>query len=241
MKSLPIFATPSLSHSVSLAYLKSWTATVWLLKDSGIPHGRIDRGGDCFIDKVRNKLVKEFLDGEGTDLFFLDDDLGWPPEKVLEFIARPEPILAGVYPKKSDDVDWPVALDADSKTGGLITDQGLYLASFAGAGFLRIKREVLEKIVPLCPLFKDQEQGGKTGEYPLLFKTDVDERGWYEGEDVSFFRLARQQGYDLWIDADIQFSHRGAKSWHGRLSDHLETFAEKAKVAVTKQELISHE
>lgn len=234
-----IFATPSLTHTVSLDFLRSWTNTVWALKDAGISHGRIDRGGDCFIDKVRNKLVQEFLDGPGTDLFFLDDDLGWPAQKVMDFIARPEPILAGVYPKKMDTMDWPVALDADLGTGELITDQGLYLASFAGCGFIRIKREVLEKLVPLVPRFTDPEANGKTGDYPLLFKTGVDARGWYEGEDVSFFRLARANGYDLWVDPDIDFKHRGGKTWGGNLSHHLDTFREKARIAAAKQELVS--
>lgn len=227
-----IFATPSLSHTVTLDFLRSWTNTVWALKDAGIAHGRIDRGGDCFIDKVRNKLVQEFLDGPGTDLFFLDDDLGWPAEAVMRFIARPEPILAGVYPKKADDPDWPVALDADAATGELITDQGLYLASFAGCGFLRIKREVLETLVKLVPPFKDPELNGKTGTYPMLFETGIDDRGWYQGEDVSFFRLARAHGFPLWVDPDIAFRHRGGKTWSGTLIDHLETFRAKAKVAV---------
>lgn len=231
----PIFATPSLNHTVTLDFLRSWTNTVWMLKDAGIKHGRIDRGGDCFIDKVRNKLVQEFLDGPGTELFFLDDDLGWPAQKVMDFIHRPEPILAGVYPKKSDDADWPVALDADIETGELVTDQGLYLASFAGSGFLRIKREVLETLVPLVPRFNDVEMGGRIASYPQLFKTGIDERGWYEGEDVSFFRLARQHGFDLWVDPNIDFKHRGGKTWGGNLSNHLDAFRARAKEAVKKE------
>lgn len=234
MKPVPIFATPSYSHSVTLDFLRSWTETSWLLFQNGIDHGRIDRGGDCFVDKVRNKFVQEFLDGKGTDLFFLDDDLGWPAAKVLEFIERPEPILAGVYPKKADDMDWPVALDANAETGELITDQGLYAAHFAGCGFLKIKREVLEAIVPHVPRFKDVELGGKIKEFPHVFQTCVNSDGWYQGEDVSFFRLAKQYGYDLWIDPDIHFKHRGGKSWEGKLSDHLGTFRERAKVAVAK-------
>ena len=236
-KQCAIFATPSLNHSVTLDFLRSWTNTVWALNRSGIDHGRIDRGGDCFIDKARNKLVQQFLDGKGTDLFFLDDDLGWPSEKVVEFLARPEPILVGVYPKKMDELDFPVALDADRSTGELITDQGLYLASFCGSGFLRIKRAVLEHLVTLVPRFTDIELQGKTASYPHLFKTGVDDAGWYEGEDVAFFRLARANGYETWVDPDIHFKHRGGKTWEGKLSDHLDTFRARAKMAAKTKEL----
>ena len=229
-----IFATPSLSHTVTLDYLRSWTNTVWLLKDAGIAHGRADRGGDCFVAKVRNKLVKEFLDGPGTDLFFLDDDLGWPAPKVLEFLARPEPILAGVYPKKSDDMDWPVGLDADAETGELVTDQGLYHANFAGAGFMRIKRHVLEAMAVNASTFKDIEMGGAIGEFPTIFDDGPGADGWWTGEDVTFCRLARAMGFPIWIDPDIAFRHRGGKTWNGTLADHLETFRKKAKMAIAQ-------
>lgn len=234
----PIFCTPAFNHTVTLDYLRSWTNTVWLLKDHGIKHGCLNKGGGGEIDKVRSKLVQEFLEGPGTDLFFLDDDLGWPAEKVLEFISRPEPLLAGIYPKRSDEPDWPVALDADLNTGELVTDQGLYLASYAGAGFLRIKREVLEKLVPLVPRFRDNEIKNTTGEYPLLFNSGLGPDGWWESEDVSFFRLARKHGYELWIDPDIEFKHRGGKTWGGKLSDHLDIFREKAKLAAKQGRLI---
>lgn len=227
-----IFATPSLSHSVSLDYLRSWTSTVWLLKDAGIAHGRADRGGDCFVAKVRNKLVREFLDGPGTDLFFLDDDLGWPAQKVIDFINRPEPIIAGVYPKKSDDMDWPVGLKADGDTGELITLNGLYLASFAGSGFMRIKREVLETLAATVPTFKDIEMAGEAKEFPLIFNAGLDADGWFCGEDVAFCRLANAHGFDIWVDPDIDFRHRGGKTWGGNLAKHLDTFQEKAMLAV---------
>lgn len=228
---IAVFSTPSLSHTVTLDFLRSWTNTVWLLKDAGIAHGRADRGGDCFVAKVRNKLVLEFLEGPGTDLFFLDDDLGWPAPKVLEFLSRPEDIVAGVYPKKSDEIDWPAAFEADAETGEFITNNGLYRAAFAGAGFMRIKRHVLETMVAAVPTFMDIEMHGKVGTFPLIFNAGLDTDGWFCGEDVAFCRLAKQLGFDIWIDPEIDFRHRGGKTWNGRLSDHLDTFRTKAYAA----------
>lgn len=230
-----IFATPSLSHTVSLDYLKSWTNTVWLLKDKGIVHGRIDRGGDCFIAKVRSKIVTDFLNGPGTDLFFLDDDINWPSAKVLEFIQRPEPLIAGVYPKKADKVDWPTALLADEKNGELIVNDGLYLAEFAGCGFMRIKREVLETLYPKAHPFKDIEFGDVEFNSRAIFNSGPATDGWWRGEDVDFCLSARAAGYELWVDPNIAFSHRGQKRWDGTLADHLDTFRERAKMAVQKQ------
>jgi len=235
MKPVCVFATPSLDHRVTLDYLRSWTKTVSLLKDSGIDHGMISRGGDCFVAKVRNKLVKQFLDGPGTDLFFIDDDLGWPEQKVLEFILSPEPIIAGVYPKKSDDLDWPVGLECDLTRGKLIEESGLFIASFAGSGFMRIKREVLEALVKVVPTFKDIEMGGRTEEFPMVFSSGLDADGWFCGEDVSFCRLARVHGYPVAVDPNIEFKHRGGKTWKGTLADSIPHFRARASMAVAKE------
>lgn len=229
---LALFAVPSLSHTVTLDFLRSWTATTGLLKDAGIAHGIVDRGGDCFVAKVRNKLAQQFLDGPWTDLFFLDDDLGWPAQKALEFLTeRTEPIVAGIYPKRSDDLDWGVGLEADADTGELITDQGLYLATFAATGFMRIKREVIETLANDVPRFRDIEMGGRTADYPLIFESGLDSDGWWCGEDVAFCRKARAAGYPIWVDPDIAFRHRGGKTWNGTLAGHLDTFRTRAKLA----------
>lgn len=225
-----VFATPSLDHRVTLDYLRSWTLTQSLLSQHQVPASMISRGGDCFVAKVRNKLVKQFLDGPGTDLFFLDDDLGWPAEKVLEFVMMPDAIVAGVYPKKMDDVDWPVGLEADK--GGLIETNGFYSATFAPTGFMRIKREVLEALVRVAPTFRDIEMGGRTETYPLIFNSGLDADGWFCGEDVAFCRLARQHGFPIWVDPNIDFIHRGGKSWKGNMSDHLPQFHARAKQAL---------
>jgi hypothetical protein len=232
---LGVFATPSLSHTVSLDYLMSWTNTVWLLKEAGMAHGRIDRGGDCFVAKVRNKFVQDFLDGPGTDLFFLDDDIGWPAPKAVEFLSRGEPIIAGIYPKRTDETDWGVGLLANAETGDLIMDQGLVAASFAATGFMRIKREVLETLAKDAKRFMDIEVGGKVSDYPLIFESGLDADGWWCGEDVSFCRKARAAGYDIWVDPDIPFRHRGGKTWKGTLADHLDTFRKRGKLAMAEK------
>lgn len=229
-----LFATPSLEHKVSLDYLRSWTNTVWALKDRGIVHGCNHRGGDCFVAKVRSKIVTDFLNSQATDLFFLDDDISWPAEKVIEFIERPEAILAGAYPKKSDKIDWPVALGADLETGDLIESQGLFKAEFAGTGFMRIKREVLERLYPKAPPFQEIEANGETFHSRAVFNSGPAGDGWWRGEDVEFCRNAIAEGFDVWVDPNIAFGHRGTKRWEGSLSDHLDTFRTRAKQAVEK-------
>lgn len=232
MQQIAVFATPSLGHAVCLEYLTSALQTNGLMWAQQRPHAWTQLAGDCFIAKVRSKMVDEFLVGAGTDLFFIDDDLGWPPGKVLEFLDRPEPIVAGVYPKRMDTRDWPVALGADAETGELIEHDGLIRAVHAPTGFMRIKRDVLAHLVELSPTFRDAEKDGVIKEYRAVFNAGPGADGWWWGEDYHFCNLASANGYEIWVDPNIEFSHRGDKRYTGTLADGLDTFRARARAAV---------
>lgn len=226
-----IFGTPSYSHSVSTEFFKSSIETEWLITAKGLARGYITHPGDQFIAKVRNKIVTEFLVNYpmATDLFFLDDDLGWPAQKVIDFLERPEDIVAGIYPKKQDSRDFPVELQADLKTGALIERDGLIRANGVPTGFMRIKRRVLESMSKQSGTFRDQSADGTWHEHFNIFRCGVVNEE-FCGEDYLFCQSAIGLGFEIWVDPNITFTHRGNKKWTDRLSDHLDTFRVKGKV-----------
>lgn len=229
-----VFATPSVDHRVALEYLVSLTQTVWMLSDAKIPHAFAVRGGDCFIAKVRNKLVHQFLAEYpmATDLFWIDDDIGWPPGKVIEFLRRPEDIVAGIYPKKQATIDFPVELAVDEKTGALLESNGLVRALAIPMGFTRIKRHVLERMCAATVTFNDSEMDGQVGTYPSLYETGRGPDGFFWGEDYVFSRKATDAGFTMWVDPSIEFAHRGNNKWTATLADHMHTFRRRAAEAV---------
>ena len=232
-KQCVIFATPSLDHRVSLDYLRSWTETIWLLSEAGIATGRLDRGGDCFIAKARSKMATDFLRTYpmATDFFFLDDDIGWEAKKVVDALKRPEDIVAGVYPKKQDEVNFPVEIAGNLELGTLFERDGLIQATAVPTGFMRIKRHVLEKLAETAPKFKEEEADHTIKEYSGFFAAGIGPDGWFWGEDYSFCQNARAAGFEIWVDPNINFTHRGHKVWRDNLSRHLDVFRDKAKMA----------
>lgn len=229
MQKSVVIATPSLDSRVTVDFLNSCLDVRLLLLKDRIPHSFRQESGDCFVAKARNKLVTQFLEDhpEATDLFFLDDDIGFPAEKFIEFIKRDEEIVAGVYPKKQDQLDFPVGLIGVD--GNLVNQNGLYSASLAPTGFMRIKRQVLEDLASQATQFKDAVQGGGFREYYNIFETGRGSDGMWWGEDYTFCQKAALAGYPVWVDPNIQFSHRGGKRWVAALADHLGTFSQRAK------------
>ena len=231
-----VFATPSYEQKVGLEYHRGMLETQHLLSSAGYVSSFMHRPGDCFVDKARSKQVTDFLQDplakDAQNFMFIDDDVGgWPAQKILEFIVRPDDILAGVYPRKADALDWPVELASDADTGLLVEDQGLVAALFAPTGFMRIKRHVLEHFARTAPMFKDFDLiDGKNVErsYHHVFESGRHDDGWYWGEDFTFCAQARAAGFQIWIDPNIPFSHRGTKKWEASLSDSLLTYRRKA-------------
>ena len=241
MKNIMVmFATPVLDHHVSIEHSKSMAEHEWILARAGITTGYMHYPGDCFVAKVRNKIVTDFLlkYPDATDLFFIDDDVGYPAAKVLEFLNRPEDVVCGAYPKRSEYLDFPCALAFDEITGALVERNGLLKATLAPAGFMRIKRHVLEKLAADAEvrsrIFYD---GDRTGpevhqkRYYGIFEAGIGPDKLWWGEDFVFAQSWMRLGGEIWIDPDIEFTHRGTHAWKNTLGNHLEVYREKGKAA----------
>jgi hypothetical protein len=226
------FHTPCLTSQVSIEYMMSAVRTEQMLNHHGVNHVWSNKCGDPFIAKARSNAVCDFLRSEAeTDFFFLDDDLGWPPEKVLEFIHSDAPIIAGAYPQKTEDTSWPCALEAGDN--GLIGKGGLYKAMLAPTGFMRIKRWVLEKLYEKAPPYTETYLDGER-ENRAVFVCGPSTDGKWWGEDYSFCNQCSAEGISIWIDPDIDFYHRGTKRWANNMSASVAVFEEKAAAHVAR-------
>lgn len=238
---LILFGIPSFAGAPCEEFFVSWTATLSALGAAGIPSGTCMAAHDPYLGKVRNKIATEFLTQwpQATHLFFLDDDIGWPAQKVVDMIRHDVDLVAGVYPKKTDNPEYPVQLAMED--GQPIEKNGLYKAALAPTGFMCIKRHVLERLAAKAGQYLDTTNPNASvwqfnifdngfflpsGEVPL---NQGGVRGEFWGEDYYFGRKWRDMGGDIWIDPDIEFSHRGSKAWRGNFNHAILAWREQQK------------
>ena len=155
--------------------------------------------GVCYLDHARNILVNRFLKGSATDLIFIDADVGFDPESLLALCRVEHPVVAGIYPKKTDKPEWPVL----TYPGELIAYNNMIEVVMAPTGFLRINRAVFEALD--VPAYDNPD-----GPMRAFFKTDIRD-GYYWGEDVEFCRLLREAGIPIKAFADMDFRHVDSK------------------------------
>ena len=232
-----VFATPTLSHSLSAEYVTSMAQTGELLRLSGIHYVTHFIGGDPYLPKVRNQLATQFLRDhpEATDLFFIDDDLGWEPEAVQRMLEVDADVVAGVYPKKQETVAFPADLAVENDLP--VWNGRLLKANMVPTGFLRIRRHVMEKMAAESKRYRGIMPSGDQ-EHIEFFTVGIDpEDGEWCGEDVAFCRRWRRMGGDLWIDPDITFSHVGRYRWVNNIGQAVK--AELDHLAKLKAEAVN--
>lgn len=154
-----VIATPFYELKGFSPYIASLLEVAKQLTLTGIDWRFMELSGDSYVHRARNSMCMAFLDDPyATDLFFIDSDMAWNPEAFLNIIFRPEPIIAGTYPVKNKWELWtskPIIVDpkTDPHFEGYPLPDGsaLIKAHQLAAGFLRIKRAVLEKFIEFYP------------------------------------------------------------------------------------------
>jgi hypothetical protein len=228
-------------------------ATVETLSRAGIQFDFLQVQGSCHVDDVRNGIFRDFLKWERheepgalrqyTDLFFIDADMGWDAKSVVDLILAPGDIVAGVYRHKNDTETYPFVAGQFEGLG--VNEAQLFEMPKVAAGFMRIRRPVLEKLTEV------ERAGGlrKTGSPRAWWPNPDDEkrnpnhsvariceRGWprelgipedvhpgndYQSSDYVLCLKARAAGFRVFADPDMQFRHAGSKVWTGHFGNHL--------------------
>ena len=164
----------------------------------------IDAGGlvidyivrrSCDIVSNRTWLVNEALRVGGTHILFVDCDMMFPGNTLKTLLAHEKEIIAVEYNKRTFPLQGVQAPLTER------SEKELYKAKYAGMGLMLID----------LAIFKDPKFGidvnGKKGPW---FNFGRDGEGALNmGEDVWFCYVARDAGYDTWIDPTQKVYHLG--------------------------------
>jgi hypothetical protein len=226
-----VFGIPSGAHAPKMGFWESSLAAQSLLSERGINQVWLAAGGDPYLAKVRNNLVSRALTRfpDLTHFFFIDDDVSFPAQAVIDLIEAPHDVCAGVYPKKTDMPDYPCNLYHDPVTMRPVEKDGWHKAQSVPTGFLCIKAHVLKEQAKTAPRYRDLDGSICWNIFEMGFckepQPDGLEGQWW-GEDPAWCRKYIENGGDIWVKADIEFGHTGTKTWRGNFADRVKISAE---------------
>lgn len=170
------------------------------------------------IHYARNTLVRLFLETDSTDLFFVDSDVGFPIGTLTRLAEYPVDIVGCSYPFRNDSGLFPCRFIEERAELWANPETNLLEVAGLSAGCLRISRSCIEKLISLHPELEYMDmENFKT--YALF---DFPRRnGVFLGEDYAFCELARDAGFKIWLDPEVDMTHTGTKVFSGRIGNWL--------------------
>ena len=212
-----VSATPKVDNAaVVVAYADdlSWKCGQALqrLEEAGV---RVTRRGGCRDpDAARNALVSDALH-DGTDaVLIVDADTGFDHRDAIRLLARPEPVIAGLFQKGCDHGDGFAFAPGVSGVRLVAGAHGIYPLEHAGTEFLRIRSSALRRMIdtldlPLC------DTGHGRGVWPF-FQPAIIPSGEgvprYLGAVEAFYHRLRQAGITPLADTSVRLTPVGRAS-----------------------------
>jgi hypothetical protein len=220
---------PCYGGMVSEPTMTSFLRFVLLAQQVGLNWSLDTMVNESLIPRGRNNLMAKMMTNQSaTHFMFIDADIRFQPESILQMIAYDKEVIGGLYPKKSLPINYVINLKPQ------VTVQGdIYTVDTMGTGFLLFKRQVYEKLIKAHPETKYVDDIGLGKQYePMMyaiFDTEIDHRGHYLSEDWTFCRRWQALGGDIWAHSKTLLNHIGHYEFQGDIAKlDINTMAQQA-------------
>jgi hypothetical protein len=244
-----IVGTPCYGRQVTDLYAASLLKLLLACRQRGIHLGVQMAGSDALITRARQNVVAHFLGVEAaTHLLFVDADIGFEPEQAFRLMDFSAAMTAGIYPIKR--MDWakiaasvqagraPIesasltyTVEFENERPADVRD-GFVRVSYAGTGFLMIRRDALLAMMDHYPELRytrdhkpDDELSGSPWRCALFNCMIDEETGTYLSEDFSFCRRWTAMGGEIWADTRSRLTHIGAVNFAGDVATQFSSAA----------------
>lgn len=246
----PVVVSPSHDGKFFQNYVLSMLNLTIEAERAGMRLQVLFHQGESLVTRARNNCVAQFLaNPHWTHLFWIDADIGFSAQAAFRLLLSGYDIAAGVYPLKREN--WPAegvaegttqqqfeatftrytvnakASEATSRVELDVQPDGFMKMDEAPTGFMVIKRAVFERLMASYPdlsYVPDSIGEANLGLHYRFFDVMVDPvTRRYLSEDYGFCRLWSGLGESIYIDANSNLSHQGAKLYRGDFANSLLT------------------
>ena len=188
-------------------------------------------GNESLIPRARNNSLGRFIRSNFTHLLFIDSDIEFHPQAVLDLLKSKKDVACCAYPRKGYnfnkliysmqterdsneslesrglDFTYNAMYDEDNK---IITDGDYIKVRHASTGFMMIQRDILEKLynkhteLTIITDNFSKEDHKIIGLFCCMIKNNQ-----YLSEDYSFCQRVIDEGGSIWINNKHNLNHVG--------------------------------
>lgn len=192
-------------------------------------------GNESLIPRARNRSLEKFRQSDCTHLLFIDSDIKFPAEAILDLLEFDKDVVGCAYPKKNvlfDKLLYSIQNETDSNESlesrslefvfnkydnKLIKNGNFIKVNHIGTGFMLIKRNIIDK---LCNKFKDLiiTNGENPGIQYALFTCMIKDKK-YLSEDYSFCERVIECNGEIWLNINHNLDHIGLYSFNSDIKN----------------------
>jgi hypothetical protein len=184
------------------------------------------------IEEIRNVVLSWWYDAtDFTHMLFVDADMGFDPQMVLDMMTFGEPMVGAIYPKRCYPIEWAgSALAAPEHRTGFIEVEAL------GMGCFLIRRDavtaLIEKFPELIHSYMTLPELKEAGaERTMAFFDCMRAPEGKISEDISFCRRYRETGGKVWASIAYRMEHVGHWSFAACFADSAKKVEADGKAA----------
>lgn len=208
---------PCYGGMVSEPTMTSFIRFTLLAQQAGLNWSLDTMVNESLVTRARNNLMAKMMTNKAaTHFMFIDADIRFQPESILQMLAYDKEVIGGLYPKKALPVNYVINLKPQTKIQG-----DIFTVDTMGTGFLLFKRNVYEKLIEAHPETKYVDDVGLGKQFePMMysiFDCKIDERGHYLSEDWLFCRRWQELGGEIWAHSKVLLNHVGHYEYAGDL------------------------
>jgi hypothetical protein len=184
----------------------SLAAEVPLIEAAGWEHALSCEIGNPYISAARATMLRKALNAKATVIVFIDHDVSWKPGDLLKLIETEGGLVAGTYRFKKDEETYMGRINSDKDGLPIVRADGAVAAAEGPAGFLKIERWAVNKLMERFP---ELCYGEPCSPHFDLFNHGAYKGAWW-GEDYACCRRWAETGESFWIVPDLDITHHGA-------------------------------
>lgn len=234
-------ALPCMDGKVEMEFMESLLSLYLRCHKEKIPIIHYGMSGCSLISKGRTDLANlYYYNSDVSHFLFLDVDLKFDPDSIIEMYKSDKDVIGGSYVKKGlnwDKIKKDIKEKKKDDPNSLLINSGEYTlfnlrgkkgakimqADYIPTGMLMVKRNVFTKL----QMFMEDEyfmfNGNKYYTYfeTMLFPLE-DGRKIYLSEDYAFCKRVEFAGFDINVMMDGETTHFGRFGYKGNLKKYIE-------------------
>ena len=231
-------STPCYNAMMTLHYTTSLLKLIQALSERNISYVVDFLGNESLIPRARNRSLEKFIVSDCSHMLFIDADIGFEPDAVLDILKYDKAVVGCLYPRKDISIDrvlWSLQNERDSKErvdsralefvyntyktrdNKVITDGDYTRVNHIGTGFMLVQRDIITK---LCSIHKELivTNGELPGEQYALFDCMIKNRN-YLSEDYSFCQRVNDGGGEVCVNTKHNLIHMGSYCFNSDLKN----------------------